>query len=297
MQLVAVLQELWLHRVLVVPVVLISLLAGGATAYRITLPADVESRQYELGIASVRALVDTPSSQVVNLGGDTGTDIASLSARASLLASLLTSAPIKDQIAKRAGLTPRALVTPATTAAAQADDITDAYVTAADPRAHTLSASVPTLEKGQLPMIYVETQAPDAEQAARLADHAIAQLKTHLSTVAAEERLPEARRLVITQLGPARSATVRRGPGLAKAIFIAILVCGLGLGSILGTTWLVRAWRLAPTRAPAGEDLAEPDDADTGPAAAHEFPDWLSEVDAVGDRAPRERRAAGQAGS
>ena len=63
------------------------------TAYRISLaPPKLESRQYHVGVASARVLVDTPDSQVVDLNPK-GAD--ALSSRASLLANLMASSPVK----------------------------------------------------------------------------------------------------------------------------------------------------------------------------------------------------------
>ena len=110
MELVAMLRVLWRHRLLVVVAALIAVLVGLAVAYRIGFPAKLESRRYDVGLGTVTALVDTPSSQIVDLGGKTGADIGTLSARASLLANLMTSSPIKDEIASRAGVAPDKLI-------------------------------------------------------------------------------------------------------------------------------------------------------------------------------------------
>src|SRR4051812_42369202 len=101
MELVAILRLLWRRRAVVAALAVVAVVVGLSAAYRIG-PGGLESRQHDVGIGSVTALVDTPSSLVVDLGGDTGADIGTLSARANLLASLMTSSPIKDEIARRA---------------------------------------------------------------------------------------------------------------------------------------------------------------------------------------------------
>ena len=60
MELVTILRELWHRRTIVALVALVSLLVGAAVAFR--LPS-LESRKYEVGIATARILVDTPKSQ------------------------------------------------------------------------------------------------------------------------------------------------------------------------------------------------------------------------------------------
>jgi hypothetical protein len=247
MQLVAILRELWCARLLVLAVGLLALVVGLSTGYRIGFPPGLDSRQYQVGVASATALVDTPSSQIVDLGGETGTDVATLSARASLLASLVTSSPLKDKIARRAGVDPDQLIAspPATVgpAASPAPHVSGASISASHPRAHVLRTDVPALESGAMPLITVDTQAPDAGRAARLADEAVAVLEAHVESVAGLDRVPDARRLVLTQLGPARAATVSRGPRALYGLLAAIGVFGLGCGAILGVSRLSAAWR------------------------------------------------------
>jgi capsular polysaccharide biosynthesis protein len=242
MELVAVLRVLWRHRVLVIVAALIAVIAGASLAYRVGVPP--ESRQYSVGLGEATALVDTPSSQVVDLGGETGPDIRTLSGRATLLASLMTSSPIKDEIAKRAGADPEKLI-----AIPPPSDvgITDASAAAAlkNPEAIMLKARVPTLESGEIPIIAIETQAPDAALAAKLADESIAALKDQLQSVAGADDVPDARRVVVTALGPARANTVTRGPKPTLAIVAALFVFGLGCLAIVGVGALVNLWREA----------------------------------------------------
>lgn len=256
MEVVAMLRVLWRHRLLVVVAALVALLAGLAVAYRIGFPPNLESRRYDVGLASVTALVDTPSSQVVDLGGKTGADITTLSARASLLANLMTSSPIKDEIASRAGASPDQLiaVSPAASAGGQQGGGASAPpAKTSAPNAVILTTKIPNLESGEIPIIQVTTQAPTADQAGRLANASIAVLQTHLQTVAGIDRVPDARRVVVRQLGRAHAATVSRGPSPFMALAAAILMFGFGCLAILGIVALVTGWRRAAQLEP-GED-------------------------------------------
>jgi hypothetical protein len=238
MELVAVLRVLWRFRLLVVVAALLATLIGFSMAYRIGFPPKLESRQYHVAIGSTMALVDTPSSQVVDLGGDTGASIQTLAARASLLASLITSSPLKDEIASRAGVAPTKLI-----AVSPASGPPGSGVNA--PEANVLKASIPNLESGEIPIIQVSTQAPDPAVAARLANQAIAVLQAHLASVAGVDKVPDARRMVVRQLGPARFSTQSRGPGRMLAIVAALFVFAFGCATILGVYALVRGWRRA----------------------------------------------------
>jgi capsular polysaccharide biosynthesis protein len=256
MELVAMLRVLWRQRMLVVVAALIAVAVGLAVAYRVGFPPKLESRQYTVGVASLTALVDTPSSQVVDLGGKTGADIGTLSARAQLLASLMTSSPIKDEIASRAGVAPEELIAVSPTAApgvSASEAASGPPVNTANPKANILTAKIPNLESGDIPIISVTTQAPDEDRAARLANESIAVLEAHLKTVAGMDKVPDARRVVVRHLGQARSATVSRGPAKIMAVVAVVFVFGFGCLAILGIFALVNGWRRAAELEP-GDD-------------------------------------------
>jgi hypothetical protein len=247
MDAVTILRELSRARLLVGVAAAFALLIGVLMTYRISFPPDVQSRQYQVGIASARALVDTPSSQVVDLGR-TGADIATLSSRANLLASLMTSSPIKDEIGKRAGVPDGLLVTPPPRivgpgAANPPADVSGAVISASDRRAYVLRATVPTLEAGEIPIIAIDARAPDAKAAGRLADAAITVLQGHLESVAGTEGVPERRRITVRELGAARFRSETRGPSRILAGFATIFVFLVGCALVVTVTRLARSWR------------------------------------------------------
>ena len=139
----------------------------------------------------------------------------------------MASSPLKEEIARRAGVAPDKLVAIAPSGvgvpAPTTPLVSGATVTADDPKANVLTTNVLS-SAGQLPIIVVNTQAPDVTVAARLANGAITSLTDYLETVAATDRVPSSRRLVVKQLGPASVATTSRGPrrlfGLIAAIFV-----------------------------------------------------------------------------
>ena len=253
MSLVKALRELWRFRLLVGLVALFAATVGTAMMFKVTLPFDLQSRQHQIGIASAQALIDTPSSQVVDLGGKTGADIRTLAARANLLASLMTSSPIKDEIARRAHVPADLLVTPSSAqpgpGATGATDVSGT-VSAEDPRAYVLRTSVPTLESGEVPIIAVDTRAPDAERAQVLADQAIAVLRAHLEDIAGNEAVPARRRVTIRELGPARSTVRIEGPSRLMAFVVMLFIFGAGCGAILGIAHLARGLQLAMASGP-----------------------------------------------
>jgi hypothetical protein len=253
MELVTSLRTLWRFRLTLIVLALLAVAVGLAMAYRFEAPATLKSRQYQVAIASAQALVDTPSSQIADLGGGVdapAADIATLSARASLLANLMTNSPMKEEIASRAGVSPEELVAvpppsaePGVAPATGGSPGTTISLT--DPRANILKATIPELQSGQIPIISVQTQAPDAAAAVRLANEAIAVLQSHLSTVANNDKVPSQRRVIVRQLGRAHASVESRGPGKKLAVLVAVFVFAFGCGTILAVVALVGGWRQA----------------------------------------------------
>jgi hypothetical protein len=261
---VFILRELWRRRVLVATLALIALVVGGSTAYRASLPP--ESRQYQVGIASARALVDTPLSQVVDLGLKEEANVGALPARTVLLANLLTTAPLKDQIADRAGVPRDQLLvvaeTPAGGIPVSAPRATGSKLSPDDPRANLITLQTDITQ----PLLTVDTQAPDAATAAKLADGALEVLEKHLESLVTDEGVPESRRLVLERLGAASAATEQRGPSRPMAFVIAFVIFGLGCTAIVVGSAVAREWRTASELERAPDDwLAEPPAADRDP--------------------------------
>src|SRR3954464_987519 len=241
MDIVTILRDLWRRRLLVVGVYLIALLAGIAVVYQISFPPKLESRKYEVGVATAKILVDTPSSQVVEVAPK-GSD--SLGVRANLLASLMVDGVVKSAIAQRAGLAPNQLV-------GVTDAATEPGPPAPPPRrdAFVLKTQVLTNTTGdQLPIIQLDAQAPDRAGAATLANAAIAGLRDYLDSKAALQQIPNADRLQVTGLGAPVATVAVRGPSNVLAIVVVIFVFGLGCACILAALALSRGWRAASER-------------------------------------------------
>src|SRR5688500_15087826 len=116
MDTVTILRDLWRARWVVLFVWFVALLAGMGVLYKISWPLTLETRKYEVGVATTSILIDTPSSQVVEIapkGSDT------LGVRANLIASLMVDGTLKATIARNAGLKSDDLVGISSTAIAQ----------------------------------------------------------------------------------------------------------------------------------------------------------------------------------
>jgi hypothetical protein len=232
---VTILRELWRLKVAVIIVGVLSLLVGYAIAYEFKVPPT--PRSYTVGVASARILVDTPNSQVVEVapkGSET------LGARANVLANLMIDGTIKDEIAKRAGLRPDELVTGSLATGGAAED----HKLTADSYALTTGV-VLNSDQAELPIIRVETQAPDTQKAIGLADAAVKGLDGYLTVRADDERIESTRRLQVSGLGPAQGHDAARGTGRIMALAAAIIVFLAGCAAILIVSGIARGWRTA----------------------------------------------------
>lgn len=286
MTVVAVLRELWSRRLLVAVGLAIAVTIGILLTFEVGLglPPTFDARQYEVGIASAGVLVDSPSSQVIDLGGggQSKADIVSLSARARLLANLMATSPLKDQIARRARVAPDSMIASAPTQglAERPSPLTtgESRVSASDPDARVLTVYV----NEALPIITADAQAPTPGAAAAIAAAAVTELNLYLTSTAAADRVPDARRLVVKPLGPARSATVRRGPRKLFAVIACIVVFGLWCVGIMLASGLARSWRAVDDDVALAPDprLARP----PGEAARGGVPDALRGPQAASDQ-------------
>jgi hypothetical protein len=235
MQTVTILRGLWRRRLYVAGVLVLAVLAGVTVAYRVP---SLESRTYQVGIATSRIFVDTPSSQVVEVspkGGDT------LGTRAGLIASLMVDGTIKAAIAHRAGLAPGQFDAISASSAESSPAVSPPR-----PRGRVLTTQVVTNPAGdELPIIQIEAQAADARAAARLAAAAVSGLRDYLNTKAALQRVPDAKRLQVDGLGAPQARDVTRGPRRLYALIAAIFVFAAGCAAIVGLSALAGAWREA----------------------------------------------------
>jgi hypothetical protein len=262
LELVKILREVWSRKRLLALVLVVSLLVGTFLAYRPGLPP--QSRQYQVWLASSNVLIDTSSSQVVDVGGQ-GPNLPTLAGRASLLANLMTAGPLKNAIARSAGVSPQMLVVvpppdPSTPGVPPVP-----VSTAASRGIPDADATVLTLTTDEtLPILHVVAQAPDVATARRLSGGTIVQLKRYLGSVAATQHIPEAHQLVLREFGTPLIGNAVRGLPRRFALVAALLVALFGCGAIVTGSWFIRSWRQieAAERRAAGTDIPAADGAD-----------------------------------
>lgn len=243
MELVKILRELWRHKVLLAFVLAFSLLVGFLLAFKPGMPP--QSRQYEVSIASSDILIDTRDSQVVAVGRR-GPDLPTLAGRANLLGNLMTSGPVKEGIAKRAGVSAEELVVvppadPSTPGVAPVPVKPRGAVGVPEADLATLTLST----DDTLPILHVDAQAPSVATARRLSGATLASLRSYLVALASSQDIPPSRQLVVRQFGAPAAGVATRGLPQRYALAVTLLLILLGCAAILGGSWLVRNWRVA----------------------------------------------------
>jgi hypothetical protein len=230
MQLYAILNELWRRRIIVGIALIVSILLGLMVAFKVSpgLPPTLTSRAQQVGVASTRVLINTPSSIVADLNPAGG---ASLSTHAQLLGNLLSSDEVHNAIAKTAGLAPSQLTISPLAVGGVIQ--TPLAVTAPAPiGASSVSVNADPL----LPLITINATAPSPKQAAALANGSVSVLQSYIQTVAAEEGIPASRRPVITSLGSAVGLPSTSGPSKMYSAIAIVLLFGISCYVILLAT-------------------------------------------------------------
>lgn len=200
----------------------------------------LESRRYEVGMATARILVDTPESQVLKVAPKGSGE---LGLRASVLANVMVEGVVRSSVAERVGLRPSQLQGVAQSASGPSAGAPP--TPEVEPMAHAIATRVVPSAGGDLPIIEIAAQAPDAAGAAKLANAAVEGFRNYLDTKAATEKVPDAQRLRVTALGGAQAGEAVHGPGPMMALVVALLVFGLGCAAILVSSRALDAWRAA----------------------------------------------------
>jgi hypothetical protein len=240
-QLFKILQEIKRRRWLVLGVVLVSAAIGFLLAFKPGFPP--QSRQYQQAIASSDILIDTRNSQVVDVGGH-GPELSTLASRANLLGNLMVTGPLKETIAGTAGVDPENLVV-VPPANAETPGVAPAPVETGNgvnvPKAERSTLTFSTDDT--LPILHVVAEAPDAETARKLALSTVVNLRKYLASVAATQRIPAARQLVVRQFGAPTVTTATRGVPHSLAFALAVILALVGTGAIVGASWFSRRWK------------------------------------------------------
>ena len=178
-------------------------------------PPGIAPRELDIGAATARVAVDRPK-PLIGDADATEYDYETIAKRAVLIASLASTRPVVEFIARRATLDPEDLVatTPVTSGVQTVFTEPDS-----ERRAEQIAdAAKPyhlEIRAGQtLPTIDLYTQAPSARDAQRLADAVVPGVRDYLRDAAGREGADPEKQVELVQLGPARGALSSGGTRL-----------------------------------------------------------------------------------
>jgi hypothetical protein len=203
------------------------------------LPPRIEARQLEIAGASARVLVDYPRPLLSDRLA-TGGDYRTLQKRAVLLGNIMASRPVREIVARRAGIDARQISSTARVTAAVQDAFSD---TVSERRATEIriSASRYELEVQPdpiIPSVGVYARAPTVAQAVRIANAAVPAMRDYLGAVARREGSDPRSQVVLEQPGTARGALINGGArveifGLTFVFVFVLVAFALLLGTKL----------------------------------------------------------------
>jgi hypothetical protein len=210
MRLGALLHQLWRHKGGVAACLAFAVLMSLWSLYHLSVfPPGLKARHLQIGAAATTVLVDAPKSKVVDLRANTQ-DLQSLTTRADLLSNVMASSPVRLFIARRAGV-------PINQVVATASLGTDLPRSALEPGSERRSSDL--IRETDLyrlaisvnpaqPLIYVNSQAPTADGASRLANAAVDGLNDYLTMMADREGIAPPSRTRLIQFGRAQGGIV-----------------------------------------------------------------------------------------
>lgn len=204
---------------------LLATFAALLVSYEVSFfPPGLQPRSLQMASATTDALVDTPTSVVLDLRQDTS-DIDSLTNRAVLLGNVMASAPVRQYIARRAGVHADLIkaTTPRTPNAPRPFATRDNKRKASDLLASTDQYRLNIEANPTVPVLKIYSQAPTAKAAAALANGAVDGLRDYLNQIATSQGIDKRTQVRVKQLGRARGAVINGGVSLQATVIVFVL--------------------------------------------------------------------------
>lgn len=240
------LQKLWQMKAGVAGCLVLALIAAVWSLESISLlPPKLTPRSLDMATASTHVVVDTPRSTLLDLRQDTY-ELEGLTQRAVLLGNVIANGPVKESIARRAGIPVDALRVEAPLTAKQprprvevgnekkASDILKSN----DQYRLNIQAN-PTA-----PLLDIYAQTPTAKSAEDLANAAVKSLQGYLADLAQSESTPATQQIRLVQLGTARGAVINEGAHWQVAFLAFILTFALACATLIFLSRISRGWRM-----------------------------------------------------
>ena len=218
--------------------------------YRVELsPPGLAPRSLQMGTASTRVLVDTPKTTVLDLRQGTY-DFESLRNRALLLGNVMAGLPVREYIARRAGIPADVLrvSAPLTPEVPRAIEEAGNEKHATDILRSTNQYRLSVRSNPTVPILDVSAQAPTAKAAKALANAAVGGLQDYLDKVASAQAIDADQQVRLKQLGRARGGVINDGVGLQVGLVSFLLVFAASSAAVVFVSRVRRGRRAATVR-------------------------------------------------
>lgn len=246
------LRELSRHRLGLAVSLAFAIFLTLSVGYRVSVaPPALHKRAVDIGSASTQVLVDTPKTILLDPKRGTG-DFTAMTDRAILIGNVMAGLPVREFIARRAGI-PADLIQTSTPLTANQPR----PVAGPERQKHTSDLFKSTDEyrlniqvNPTVPVLSVYAQAPSAEVAERLANAAVDGTRDYLVTTAKNSDVPDQQQIRMTQLGKAHGSVVDRGARLQAMVLTFVFSFGICCATLLFVSRVRRGWRESATPRP-----------------------------------------------
>ena len=240
-------RTLWRLKLGVLVSLAIALLAATWSVEEISLsPLGMTSRSLEMATATTHVLIDTQTSQLIDLRQDTYA-VDGLKNRAVLLGNVVASSAVQAKIAARANAPVERLriQAPLTTSqpAPPVDSENARHTT--DILKSTDQYRVNIKVNPTVPVIDIYTQTPTAESATALANAAADEMKSYMAEVTASQDIPLKDQVRAIQLGRADGEVINHGVKWQTAFIVFMLTLGICCASVIFLGRVQAGWRQA----------------------------------------------------
>ena len=241
------LRELWRLKWGVTVAAVVALVGALWSINEISLmPPKLKPRTLETATASTRVVVDTPRSMVLDLRQGTY-DFTALRNRAILIGNVMASAPVREHVAKSAGIPVGALqvTAPRTPEEPRPRAETGQQKKATDILKSNDEYRLEIYTNPTVPILDIHAQGPTAEAAAKLANSTVAGTRDYLEQLAVTENTGLKRRVQLRQLGSAHGTVLNAGVGKEVAIVSFVLFFGVSCAAVMFLARVRRGWQAA----------------------------------------------------
>lgn len=264
MELIAVAKDWRSHARVLAAGFVVAVAIGVLISYSVSLglPPRVHSRQTFVGEASAQVLIDTPNSQIADVASSAQS--ATLYTQASLLADLMGTAPVQDEIASQLGIaSTRLAVVPPPASIVVPLKATPLGVAGAKAATASSPWQLTITQDPVLPIIAFAAQGPTPYRAGQLATAAMSALRERLDAIDLEQNVPTHQRTVVNVIGPPLTGWVSHGPRKLYGLAAAVVVFGLFCFALVIVEAKRRRRAAASSVFPEGVHLLDPDGAET----------------------------------